>query len=508
MWCRFCLNNMNSPYEQGLPDQPVALPEAPAPALASADVARQIEGMFMEDDRRRTIIGTAIGGLALVAGAGIAWEAMRGGSSQITYALPYIRAAQEAVVNLDNALLPVGQVGLPLTLGAIAAAKIGALRSGKLRFMDTFSSKEPSTEGHRSRLSPIKRIGLAMAGGALATFTASMATEVTNGPDRAVEKLSSYAPGDAMVVQDKHAMPMVQSNVNGKIAARVVEEASAEGVRYTVVDLFLGTMDRHSDVRTTLATGIDMPPNSSLHWTPAQGCAEVPVVIDKSAGVAVGETFEMSGVSFKVVEITKDGSAMNRVLLAMERGAMSECLRQSSDAPPHAIVLSATPEHAQAMVDKARHGIDRPVTVITKEQYKHNSEEFWKLNVKPITNVLSLVAGGFAFLAMGGAMGARILRNRRPLAVKLAAGASAGVLRGAELLRAAKDGVAASVGGVVVGTGGAILANALESGFKAGVGFREAMIGSALALIGTIGGSAASLIGLEKTANPSRNTRA
>ncbi|HEY5668243.1 MAG TPA: hypothetical protein VIR03_03695, partial [Candidatus Saccharimonadales bacterium] len=325
------MNNMNSPYEQGLPDQPVALPEAPAPALASADVvqqqldvARQIEGMFMEEDRRRTIIGTAIGGLALVAGAGIAWESMRGGSFQITYALPYIRAAQEAVVNLDNALLPVGQVGLPLTLGAIAAAKIGALRSGKLRFMDTFSSKEPSTEGHRSRLSPIKRIGLAMAGGALATFTASMATEVTNGPERAVEKLSSYAPGDAMVVQDKYAMPMVQSNVNDKIAARVVEEAGTEGVRYTVVDLFLGTMDHKGDVRTTLATGIDMPPSSPLHWTPARGCAEVPVAIDKSAGVSVGETFVMSGVNFRAVEITKGGSAMNRALLAMERRAMSE----------------------------------------------------------------------------------------------------------------------------------------------------------------------------------------
>ncbi len=505
---------MSNPYEgaqsAGLPiENNLALPADPLDRADQIDMARdQIADAIGEEDRRRTVSGAVMGVLATAAAAGVAYAATKGVDFQVSAALPYVRAAQDAVVNLDKALVPVGEIGAPLTLAGIAAVKLAAIGNSRARFIDRFSSREPSTDGRRSRLSPVKRIGLAMAGGALATFTASIATEVTNGPDRAVDQLSQYAPGDAMVVQDNEAMPMVESNVNSKMTARIIQEATADGIRAHVVDLYLGTEDHRGDVRTTLAVGTDMPEGSPLSWVPGMGCTDVPVAIDRGASVPVGDAFDMGGVKFRVVETTTGGSAMNRESVVMDRDAMSNCLRQEPEAPPHAIVLDTSVDQAKQLVAEAHDGINAPVAVISKDEYKANSEAFWKDNVKPITNVLSLVAGSFAFVAMGGAMASRILRNRRPLAVKMASGASTSVLRAAEVMRAAKDGIAASVGAVVLGTGGAIASNALEAGFNAGVGFREAMIGTALTLIGTVGGSVASLVGLRKTANPSKNTRA
>src|SRR5690606_1523917 len=120
-----------------------------------------------------------------------------------------------------------------------------------------------------------------------------------------------------------------------------------------------------------------------------------------------------------------------------DREAMADCLRQDPEAPPHAVVLDTDEETAAKIVDDANAEFDDLAAVISKDDYKQNSADFWESNVKPITNVLSLTAGGFALLAMSGAMASRILRNRRPLAVKLASGASAGVIRTAEMLRAA-----------------------------------------------------------------------
>jgi hypothetical protein len=108
---------------------------------------------------------------------------------------------------------------------------------------------------------------------------------------------------------------------------------------------------------------------------------------------------------------------------------------------------------------------------------------------------------------MAGAVNGRLLRNRREYASKLASGVSVGVLRSTELLRAAKDGLVASIIGSVLGLVVVPLTNMTEPGFDAGVSEKDILVGCAVGLIGCLGGAVLRTARLDRTVDVAESTR-
>ncbi len=434
------------------------------------------------------------------------------------YAVPFTPTAQEAVNSIDGVLIEVGKVAFPLSVAAIAAVKIGANRYPQLRAADRESSQELVDDGTR-KASRARKVMATIAAGSLpavatgavglATFTEAISTEVGSGPSRPIEKIfDDVAPeGTTLIVGYDGAMPMVQSSLSRELVNGVLTEASTQGVEAVVMSQNLGQMTFKGEDRSTLVLGFQQPPTSELYWNPESGCADpIPVAVDKAANIPVGSDVMLNGTPAKVVDIVEGTSAINRIGLVMDREPMAACLAKNPASPDHAVLIGATVAETEALLASANQNGETSA-VITPERYIENSEKFWEANVKPITNVLALVSGAMAVVSMAGIMSSRLLRNRRELAAKMAAGVSDTYIRGTELLRAAKDGVVASVAGTSIAAAATPMANALASGFNAGVGIREVAVGFAVGTVGSVGGAFARLVRLRKTINPNENTR-
>lgn len=487
-----------------------------------ADLNRQaqlIAHRLEQDEQRSNTTRRIVAAGFLVASGAAAWAIGTGQAEHLNFtrSMPFEQELQQAVNSLDGILEGAGEVALPLALGAIGVVKLGASRDTRLYAIDRWSSQEMSSDRTSSHKS-LARKGLeatfagkvpvmAAVGAGLAVFSTAVNTEVSNGPQRPIEKaLSELAPGSTMITEYAGAMPMVESDVSRQLTDSVLAQAHESGIGAHLLDEDLGQLIKGKQTLSELSLGIDIPATSPLNWGTAN-CEQIPVAIDKLAGVKNGESVELNGVNARVVEQITGVSATNRIGVVMDEKAMAACLKKNPEAPVHAIILDTDTATAASLLASANPGHETSA-VISKRQYLKNSKDFWVANVKPITNVLAVFSGVFAFAAMGAAMRERLLRNRREWAAKSASGVSDAMIRGTELLRATKDGVVAStVGAGVALVGTPFVVNMLESGFKAGVGLKEVMVGFAVGILGSVSGAARSLIRPQKIINTSENTR-
>lgn len=467
------------------------------------------------DRHKRLLIGGAFVGMAAAAAFGM--SELHDSETHITADVPFIQEVQDVVSNIDDGIKVVGEVGLVGAFTAIGGVKIASRWNPTAKAIDFASSREASRDGKNGsalgrRVLRATFAGsipvLASVGAGLGAFTGAIGTEVSEGPSRPIEAFGDLAPGQAMIVQYDGAMPMVQSSINPQLGKAVQLEAARRNVPSTPIDLNLGSLTRQDGQKfSDLTIGVNVPEYSPLAWKPGEGCKLIPVAIDKSAGIEKGEVIMMNGISANVVDTMEDASAINRIGITADREAVKTCLNQNPENGDHAIVLDTTPEEAGQILAAARTTSDAPAAVITKDQYKANSEEFWVSNVKPITNVLAIVAGLVAVVAIGANVGARTLRNRNELAMDLVRKISSTKLRAAELLRATKDGALSSMIGVIAATTITPVASTIVAGFRAGVGYKEAMMGVAVGVGGTLIGAASSLLSFRKTVNPKESTR-
>lgn len=428
--------------------------------------------------------------------------------------MPFSQEVQHAVSRVDDVLAEVGKYSLIVGAGAIGAVKLAGRRNMALREIDFASSHEMSDD--RPKKGAARRAlqhtftdkvpVIASVGVALGTFTGGIGTEVSEGPSRPIEAFGTVAPGDSMITQYKEAMPMTQSNVNEAVVAAVQKEAAERGIRATSLNLNLGvTTTQANESFPNLTLGTDMPEGSPLDWKSADGCVRIPIAVDTSSGFKVGQSLQMNGVETVVADTAEDMSAINRVGTVMDKEAMNQCLEQGTTTT-HAVVLDTDKQTAGDILAEANPG-QKPAAVISKDDYKANSEDFWESNSKPITNILSLAALGTVLVSLGGTVYARLVRNRREWAMDLARGVSENQLRSTELLRSTKEGVLASVLGIPMGAAATVGSNAVVSGFNAGMGYKEAMIGAAVGIAGSIGGAAIRLVRPVKLIDVKENTR-
>lgn len=471
-------------------------------------------------DRREHRVRAAVAGLFLASGALAGVAVVSGEASEIRFEkpMPYIESAQRAVNNSENVLSGVGIAAFIVGLSGVALIKAGARRDVRLQVIDQWSSRDMSED----RLNPNRSFGkraleatfagripvMASIGAGLAVFSTAISTEVSEGPQRPIEKaLSTLTPGKTMVVNYDGAMPMVESSVPKDLADGIILEAKLRGIQAQILDENLGVLTKGSQNLANLSLGVAMPVNSPLYWGGDRDCVSVPVAIDKSAGLALGENIKLNGVDAIVAQKVEGISATNRVGVLMDQRAMAECLRGNPDAPVHSLVVDADITQVQDIVEKVNIS-DFPTAVISKDKYLDNSQKFWESNVKPITSVLALFAGIFASAVAGSRMRESLIRNRREWAAKLANANSQAMIRATEYTRVVKDGILATViGGSVATVATPVVVNSLESGFQASVGLKEVAVGAAVAICGSIAGAFKSLINPKKIIRPEESLR-
>jgi hypothetical protein len=170
------------------------------------------------------------------------------------------------------------------------------------------------------------------------------------------------------------------------------------------------------------------------------------------------------------------------------------------------VVLDASGLTARRILAAAAPG-GEPAVVVSRRRYISNSETFWTSNVKPITNILAVVSGLVALIAMAGSVNGRLLRNRREYAGKIAAGVSVRLLQSTELLRATKDGLVAAIVGTAVAFVVVPLTNVTEPGFGAGVSEKDVLVGCAVGLLGCVGGALIRTARLARAVDVAESTR-
>ncbi len=485
--------------------------------ISASDEQARLAEMIERRNQRQLRIRLAVGAGFIAVGAAVAGGIASGLTQHdnVAVAMPFVPEAQAVVNNIDNVLVDIGEVAFPLALTTIGGVKLASCRSARIASIDKLSSQEMSDDGDRHKGTVKKAMTYAFAGGfpfvatmgsMLGAITTGVGDEVTNGPSRPVVAISQYAPGDAWIVQSKDALPMVDQYLSLPLVSRIEAQANKVGVRATPVDLNLSNFDYQGENRTDLVFGIDMPASSPAAWRPSEGCKSIPLIMDEAANVKNGSEVEIDGINGEVVGQTKDMSAINRIGIIADRQAVKACLEKSADTPDDMVILDTDVATGNQILAAANTD-GETATVITKQHYLSNSADFWRSNVKPITNFLALVSGGLALVAMSGTMLQRMLRNRSEWAAKFASKVTDNQMRATELTRAAKDGVVASVGGVALATGVMPIFNALEPGLLAGVGFREAAVGAAVGTVGSIGGAAIRLVRPRKTINVVEHTR-
>ena len=473
---------------------------------------------FLQSDSRKTTRARIIYGAGMVAAAaGLAFgvhEADEAGL-RVEYALPFSEQIQEGVNQIDSVLEASGYA-LFAGIGAVGAVKLASRRNSTLAAMDALSSKEMANDGQRHTVGRRVLQGtvagglpLLATGGALAaTLTSGIGTEVSEGPLRPLGPLDEL--GTSMVVQYPQVQTMVTSSVRADLTANVLREAQARNVRATPVDFNLGVMQyQDGSYDTNLSMGVPVAPGSILDWKPSEDCINIPIALDEAADKPVGEKLVLNGVTAEVVEHTSGMSATNRYGIKMDREALKACLKQEDPqvSGDHAIVLDAPEATAADILDAAQQDIKAPGAAISVEEYKSNSKEFWDSNVKPLTNVLSVISGAITLAAMSATSRSRLLRNRQQLATNMAKGLTDRQLRMTETLRNMKDALAAGTVGPLAGAAVTSVVNVMEPGFLAGAGPKEILVGAGVAVWGAIGATLTNLFRPSKTVKPAINTR-
>lgn len=473
----------------------------------------------MVDRRIRTAVGAMFLGGAAVTGAVLMSGTLQ--EDRFVRTVPYNEQAQEIVNQVDDVLAAGGAIALVGGMMLVGGTKIAARFDHRIKNADKHSSQEATDDGKSSNsvqkaLRTVTRstfagsipIVVAAASG-LGTLTAAIGTEVTEGPDRPVRALESLAPGAVMITQDAYTNPMQNSVLTSGLVANIMKESSEREVPISAspVSLGLGNTIHNDQTLTSLLVGVPTNQESMLHWE-AKNCTEkpLPVVVDEAAEIAIGSDIEINGVSAEVVGKTESMSAMNRIGIMMSQTALNQCQEKNVQNPSDFIVLDTDLATAQDILSKANSD-EETATVITREQYIANNQKFWEANVQPITNTMALLSFAFAGVAMSGSMTARIMRNRRELGAKLAAGYSARRLQFTETLRATKDGILGWSLGTIGVTALAPAVNMLESGMKVGVGVKEALVGASVGIIGSVGGALIGIARPRKMINPSESTR-
>ncbi len=430
---------------------------------------------------RSGLLGSATVAAASITAAGLALHDERFTLGQMSHS----ETLEGAVNSADNLLSTVGVLGAFGALAVVSAARLASDSSARYRAIDVASGKELTDDGAKGGLLAKLRGNVAavpMAAAAMGTLFTGIGHEVEHGPGRPIASIASELPGgeeSRFVVQADGVMPMVQSRLTDNLSKRIMIGAEVRGIEAVPYTQTLSTMRfRKADERQeALTIGMPTPDDSTLHWEPRDGCNDIPVSVDAISGASIGDRVEIQGAGGYVAEIKKeDQSAINRLTTSVDIAAAQKCIEKSDGV--YGVALNTDTETANDIVTDslAELVVPEPAVAIEYEALVKNSESFWRSNVKPLTNLITGIATGLAFLAISRETSMRVMRTRRELhALSMSAGSA--FTKSVETLRSLKRSLVASALGSVSAAAATSAVSGVVWGTQTSVGLKEMFAG-------------------------------
>jgi hypothetical protein len=476
-------------------------------------VAGVVQELSDRDGRHSLVKGVAAGGLAMGGALGI-WQVAHGHDMSVAESVPFSPVVQTVAEHVDSGLEDAG-LAFPVVAAGIGLVRVRARRNPQLQQLDILSSGTPITDGSartKNRAGRAVTISAAVttAAASLGGFIGSIGTEVSTGDLRPINAMYSMDPHGAQSIigENSDIEPMVQSSLNRKLEENLEQGAAADGVETTPFNLNLGSYIYDNHTGNTLTVAMQAFDATNPELTPKFGCSDIPVLIDTSAHVPIGQHITLDGVTAEVVgDIPGTASSTNRIGIVTSTEVLKSCIEQDPDAPDYGLILNASPEAARRLLAAADRDGNIPAAALSTEQFLENSENFWDNNVEALVGVLALAALLVSGVSMAGATRQRLLQDRGYWAQNLSQGVPDSFIRKVELFRAAKTGVNATVAGVLPAFALSMGADAAIQGFNASMGVREAALGTAVALLGSASGAALSTLNPEKTISIREETR-
>lgn len=427
--------------------------------------------------------------------------------------LPFNEQAQYAIVHMGDALAATGGVGVSAAIGltvANAVARRTKSDNGRSGMIHGFAARGYEVEG-RKWLSPLRRYiaPILIAGAGMSAGFNAISDEIENGPTRPIAAAFTQGFGKDitdpnktnLIVAYEQANPMSDAYVPHNTGIDITERAKKLGIKITPFSVVRTALTYEENgkekSKTVLGMGLPVVKGDALYAKP-ETCDQVyPVIADKllPAGITKGK---ISGRPVNIVDRTKEPtSAIERLTVFMSTDAAG-CLNPTIGKAPTGEFLFTNftsgilVNDNEARAKKLLEGIDEQLVVISADRYAQNSASFWEKNVKPLTNIISLLGVMLASFATAKNLTQRLSSGKKKIAGLMLNGEKMGTFRQIEALRASRQILGSTALGAAVAGGINTVAPSVVFGLQAHISPKDALVGAGVVTIGSI-------LGLMKT---------
>lgn len=356
--------------------------------------------------------------------------------------------------------------------------------------IDTLTAKETGEGTNRNFLDKVKDrknktmttgVKLAFAATAIIGVSSSLEHEISNGPNRPVDKVIDAVTGEddaQIILQADNNTFMDSSYVDADRAMKFVRETEDAGITAVPFGKELPNIDGKSGLVLTFPdeffekfAGVEVE----------SGCSNVVAVSDEANSTPVGREISVNGESVEVVGKIQDAAQMNRDVAIMPQSQYETCVRgveESSDV--FGVIVGGNDTVVQEVFNESE--LSDAAVIITEEKFRDNNREFWQKNGLPIILQLMIYSGAFAAGAITEERLSSMRRNMQEIGILNAQGVSMSTIKAIERRRALREtAIAAAMAAPVMPVMAAVF-NAAEFGLKVGVGLREVLVGYSLTL--------------------------
>ena len=326
-----------------------------------------------------------------------------------------------------------------------------------------------------------KGAGIAALAIVLTSATSGVEFEVSNGPLRPIEAVTTLVATDAnnlnYVLQGKNNTFMDDSVIAKNDMKRLQAKGATQGVTVLPFNKELFNINDKSALEVSLP---DVVFSKLASVEIDDSCDTVPVIVDDTLHASIGEEIMINNHAAQVVGIEENIAQMNRSIAIVSDTDMKECLKDGTDSSYFgAIIPDANKADLEVLLETTK---NKELSLVTQESFKENNRDFWRANGTPVLLQLIGYIAIFGGLAAAGERKNALQRNVKEIGTLHASGVSFKDLRAVEHRRAVKETLKASVIAapfIPIVTGAF---NAAELGMKVGAGPREFAVGIAATL--------------------------
>lgn len=372
------------------------------------------------------------------------------------------------------------------------------------------ANTKPSREKNARK--KVRRLlaGTALATTVFVTATAGIEHEVSQGPERVLNRTTSLlSPNDDnphIFVQNKGAMFMNNSYIDRGLADRFAAIATEQGISVVPFNRELVDIRNKGGTasKTSLVLGVPAHTFNTLSGSTEASnevdCTKMSVIADRAVGANIGDTITLNDQLAEVVGVTDGISSMNRVGVIGKEKEVASCLQRSQSAPYYGMVIGGDKTQIQELA--TQEGLHEEGVTLTSKELAQNNRRFWQANGTPILLQMTGYILGFGLIANRNERRATFERDKKELGMMRALGVSIKDLRAVESLRALRESASAAILAGPLAVGLATVVNAAEHGLRVGISAREVAVGFTVTLAAKLFGTHRAISRFAKRSTP------